>query len=123
MSYALMKSDGSYEEIDNNKVERLVSNGFIVKSWREMFEDTLEVSTSKIKDLESLISHRESENVKLEEKLRIAVEVLDSEDAENITMQWLHKNYLDSYDKFTSSYHRIIARDLLKELTEKIRAK
>lgn len=47
---------------------------------------------------------------------KYALNQLDSEAMENIVMRWLHKNYLESYDKFTSSYHRVIARDLLKEI-------
>jgi hypothetical protein len=41
-----------------------------------------------------------------------------SEKSEDKVMRWLHKNYLESYDKCTSSYHRMIAKDLLKELKE-----
>lgn len=41
---------------------------------------------------------------------------LTGEEAETVVMKWLHKNYLESYDKCSSSFHRILVRDLLEEL-------
>jgi hypothetical protein len=46
--------------------------------------------------------------------------LITDETSEDTVMKWLHENYLDSYDKYTSSYHRIIVKDLLKELARTI---
>lgn len=40
----------------------------------------------------------------------------DNEETQNIVMRWLHDTYLEAYDMYTSSFHRMNSRDLIEDL-------